>query len=163
MGGVEMAVSLDKNIQDRLSANLNRGVKETQRPLTTSVSEIIKSRIFDEYCSISDRTELISIVASEFKMDGAKAAVLVDIEIEILKYVNEFLLCEELKSLMHRFTDNDKKLDNKERSDAIQIVCRSRVGFTKGLSYDVAERVIIDFCRQHGVKVKAGLFRWAIP
>lgn len=96
-------------------------------------------------------------------LDVAKATIIIDMELDAMGCANESKLCEELDALLHRFTDKDKKLDPKERSDAIQIVCRPKPGASKGLAFDVAERRVIEFCRANRVKVKVGILRWDIP
>lgn len=40
------------------------------------------------------------------------------------------------------------------------LVCKARLGYSKGLRYDIAERFINDFCRANNVKVKTGMFQW---
>ncbi len=76
---------------------------------------------------------------------------------------NEIALIAELKDLLHRFTDADKKLDPKEKDDALQFVCRSRPGFNKGLVFEVANRCLLEFCRTYRVKIKTGFMKWQIP
>ena len=96
-------------------------------------------------------------------LDLLVATTVINMELEVRTVVNEKLLLEELDSLLHRFTDRDKKLDKKERDDAIQYVCKPRSGYLKGLNYQVADRHITEYCRANHVKIKIGLFKWEIP
>lgn len=88
---------------------------------------------------------------------------MVDMELESRGWANEAKLLDELDSLLRRFTEKDKKLDEKERADAVQMVCKAKAGYTKGLDFDTAERRIVEYCRANGVKVKVGFFKWAVP
>jgi len=96
-------------------------------------------------------------------LDLHVATMLVDMELEVAQSANEQRLTEELDGLLRRFTDSDKKLDAKERSDAIQMVCKPKTGYSKGLAFEVAEKRVVAFCRANGVKVKVGFLRWDIP
>ncbi len=98
-----------------------------------------------------------------YGLDLHMATILVDMELEVTQSANEQRLTEELDGLLRRFTDSDKKLDAKERSDAIQMVCKPKTGYSKGLSFEVAEKRVVAFCRANGVKVKVGFLRWDIP
>jgi len=134
---------------------------------TVDSIEILRSKvankIFGQYCDRAVRTELIRQAITDFGVEPMRAQVLIDMELDSLGFVNEYALCNELNGLLHRFTDGDMKLSNKERQDAMQMVCKARPGLSKGLAFDVAERLITEFCRAHNVKVKVGLFSWAIP
>ncbi len=123
----------------------------------------IASRVFDSYCDSVLRTDLIRYGVSDLGIDPSKAAIVTDMELEAMGCANEAKLCEELDGLLRRFTDHDKKLDAKERSDAIQMVCRAKPGYLKGLAFDVAERRVVEFCRANRVRVKVGMFRWDVP
>lgn len=123
----------------------------------------IAARVFDGYCEAALRTELVRLAVTDLGLVPAKAALLTDMALEAEACANEYRLCEELTGLLRRFTDKDKKLDPKERSDAIQMVCKPRSGYAKGLALNVAEALVTDFCRAHGVRQKVGMFLWAIP
>jgi len=123
----------------------------------------VANKIYDQYCDRAVRMELIRHAIADFGVEPTRAQVLIDMELDSLGFVNEYVLCNELNGLLHRFTDGDRKLSNKERQDAMQMVCKARPGLSKGLAFDVAERLITEFCRAHNVKVKVGLFSWAIP
>ena len=123
----------------------------------------IATRIFDSYCDTSVRSDLIRYGVNDLGLDPSKTAIVIDMELESLGCANESKLTEELDSLLRRFTDQDKKLDPKERTDAIQMVCRPKPGYSKGLAFDVAERRVVEYCRVNRIKVKVGMFRWDIP
>lgn len=125
-------------------------------------SEMLAARPFDAYCSAADRRALLR-EARLVGLDEDGAEVVLDFELERRRVANEHALLQRLDALLHQFTDGDGRLDEKERRDALQLACRPSAGCSKGLQYDVAEEYLTRFCREHGVKVKAGLFRWAVP
>jgi len=119
--------------------------------------------VFDCYCDVQTRGELIRIGVANSGLTAEIAEVIVDMELEVIGAANEKKLLLELEAVLHQFTDKDKKLDPKERNDALQLVGKARAGYRKGLQYDVADSYIVNFCRANGVKVKIGLLRWTIP
>lgn len=123
----------------------------------------IAQKVFDSYCETSTRSELIRYALNDLGLESSRASMAVDMELESVGCANEHKLLEELEGMLHRFTDKDKKLDQKERSDAIQMVCKARQGYAKGLSVDVAEKRVLEYCRAHQVKVKVGFLRWDVP
>ena len=123
----------------------------------------VEARVYDMYCDCATRSELIRQGNTEIGIEPTQSIHIIDMELEALSCANEQRLIDELDSLLHRFTDKDKKLDDKERDDAIQMVCRPKPGYTKGLAFDIAGQRIDNFCRAHGVKIKKGFFRWALP
>jgi hypothetical protein len=124
--------------------------------------QMIASRIDPEYCESSQREALIRD-AQALGLSRTDTEVAVDLELESLFTANEYALLARLEANLRQFTDKDKKLDPKERRDAIQLACRPAVGYRQGLRYDVAERFLVQFCRSNGVKVKKGFMRWATP
>ena len=124
---------------------------------------MLANRLFDGYCESSVRQALIEQGAREFDLDEPHARHTVDSELQSRAIANEVQLLVELDGTLHQFSDSDRKLDRKERDDAFQLVCRPRPGFAKGLKTDVADKYIVDFCRQNNVKLKTGLFSWAVP
>ena len=155
-----------------MSINLNKPATppNLQQPVPTRTGDPvdalrlkIASRVFDAYCDSALRAELVRYGVSDLGLDPARTALVLDMELEAASCANEHRLIEELDGLLRRFTDKDKKLDSKERSDAIQMVCRAKPGYSKGLAFDVAEKRVVDFCRANRVKVKVGLLRWDIP
>ncbi|OUL70318.1 hypothetical protein [Paraburkholderia hospita] len=118
---------------------------------------------FTQYLDIASRSQILRHAVDILGLDIGTATIVVDMELEASCWVNEAKLLEELDALLHRFTSGDKKLASKEHSDAVQMVCQVRAGYSRGLDPILAERHIIDFCRKHSVKVKRGLFNWAIP
>ena len=137
--------------------------KSTGSENSFSCDDKIASSIIDSYCDIELRDSLIAYCAKINNQSIEDAAIVVDIKLEKIICTNEFMLCRELNNILFRFTGKDKKLDDKEREDLIQMVCKPRVGFAKGLALDVAEKSIIEYCRKNQVKVKMGLWRWEIP
>lgn len=123
----------------------------------------VANSAFDGYCDEKTRADLLRQATNDCGVSPDKAQVIIDMELESGGIVNEKKLLNELELMLKQFTDNDKKLDPKERNDAMQYVCKARAGYSKGLNYDVAERYIVNFCRANRVKVKVGLFKWAIP
>jgi hypothetical protein len=120
-------------------------------------------RVFESYCDEKTRSDLLRQGVNDCGLAADKAAVIVDMELESNGFVNEKKLLIELDAMLHQFTAKDKKLDPKENEDAIQYVCKARVGYSKGLKYDVAQNYITTYCRANSVKVKKGFLSWAIP
>jgi len=125
-------------------------------------AELVSSKPFDGYCSTTERQALVR-EAQLIGLDPAGAEIVLDFELERRRIANEAVLLQRLESILHQFTDDDKKLDDKERRDALQLACRPAGGCSKGLQYDVAEDYVTRFCRMNGVRVKAGLFKWIVP
>jgi hypothetical protein len=123
----------------------------------------VQKRMLDDYCNKSDYEELFRFAISDCQINNRKAVIVIESELEALKITNEKKLLIELEEVLQQFTQSDKKLDEKEKADAIQMVCKPRVGFAQGLKYDTAEVFILQFCRKNSVKVKVGFLRWAIP
>lgn len=124
--------------------------------------QLIASRVHPDYCDVSERESFIRDGMS-LGLDRSTAEVSFDLELEARCIASEQVLLQSLEALLRRFTDQDKKLDKKERQDAIQITCRPAAGYRQGLRYDVAERFLVQFCRSNGVKVKAGFLKWVVP
>lgn len=114
------------------------------------------------YCDVSERQSLIARGVA-LGLQGATVGTLLDLELERRGVANEAALLDRLDGTLRLFTDKDRKLDDKERRDALQLVCRPASGQTQGLRHDVADRYVTQFCRERGVKVKVGLLRWAVP
>jgi len=124
---------------------------------------LIPGRVFDAYCESSAWKTLVEEGVRSFGLDRKTAELALDMELERLSVANEPALLREAEAMLKQFTDRDRKLDGKERADVVQLVCRAKPGYSKGLRHEVAESFIVDFCRQNGVKVKVGLFKWAVP
>lgn len=123
----------------------------------------VGTRIFEAYCDEKMRSELLRQGVNDYGLTAEKAAVIVDMELESSGFVNEKKLLTELDAMLQQFTAKDKKLDPKENEDAMQYVCKVRVGYSKGLKFDVAQNYITTYCRANSVKVKKGFLSWAIP
>ncbi|MDD5581308.1 MAG: hypothetical protein PHY16_18815 [Methylobacter sp.] len=150
-----------------MAVNLNR--EDSSSSPSVSIDPIqefrlfVQPRIVDSYCDESMYLSFVQYAVSKLSISSDKAQVVLDLELERLFIANENKLLRELTEALHRFTDDDKKLDNKEETDALQMVCKADLGYRYGLKYDTAQRAIDDFCRANGVKKKKGLFSWAIP
>lgn len=114
------------------------------------------------YCDVERRRAIVARAAAA-GLPGAEAEIMLDVELERLRSANEAVLLARLDAVLGRFTDGDRKLDDKERRDALQLVCKPAAGYAQGLRHDVADRRVVQFCRERGVKVKVGLLRWAVP
>lgn len=122
----------------------------------------IATAVSGAYCDVATRRSLVRRVA-EGGIATDEAEVMVDLELERLRIANEAVLIQRLDAVLRRFTDSDRKLDDKERRDALQMVCRASPGCDHGLRHDVADRYVVQFCRERSVKVRTGLLRWAVP
>ncbi|MCM8620207.1 MULTISPECIES: hypothetical protein [Candidatus Accumulibacter] len=164
-----MSINLSKTSSGNSGGTAAQTVSGSPTPLQPVADPVaalrnrIAARVFGGYCDSVLRGELIQQGISDFGLEPAKAALLTDVALEGLGCANEQKLCDELTDLLRRFTDQDKKLDPKERSDAIQMVCKPRFGYSKGLELKVADALVVNFCRANGVRVKVGLLRWTIP
>lgn len=151
--------------QEIMAVNIRPPQPTVAAPLSDSAQgfrDFVRARV-DGYCSEEHYNFLVTHAVSEYAFDLMRAHITLDLELERLFVANEKKLVTELYDALHRFTANDKKLDKKEESDAIQLVCRARSGFRYGLNHDLAQNVVNNFCRSNGVKKKTGLFSWAIP
>jgi hypothetical protein len=123
----------------------------------------IAARVFDNYCPVDQYRAFVEHGVTSTGRDVTTVEYAVDLELERMGAANELRLLAELDSALHRFTASDRKLDSKEKDDAMQLVCKLRPGFRSGLRVDVAEAAILAYCRAHSVKQKVGLFSWAVP
>jgi len=150
-----------------MGVDLRKPVRASPKQSVGDINELLRAevvnRIYNEYCDQAVRSDLIRHAVKVLGFEPFKAQIVIDMELDALGFANEYALCNELDELLRRFTDKDKKLDIKERQDAMQMVCKSKPGTTKGLAFDVAEHRIIEFCKSNNVRVKVGLFKWAIP
>lgn len=114
------------------------------------------------YCDVDMRRSFVAR-AVRAGLPSDEAEIMVDLELERLRVANETVLLQRLEAVLCRFTDEDARLDDKERRDALQIVCRPAPGYAQGLRHDVADGYVVRFCRERRVKIKVGLLRWAVP
>lgn len=121
------------------------------------------SQLIDNYCDKSTFDNFIRHGVSSYGVESKKGEIILETELDSRLITNEKKLIQEMEAILYQFTQSDKKLDNKERDDALQMVCKPRSGYIKGLKYEIAEGLIISFCRQHRVKIKKNLFQWVIP
>jgi hypothetical protein len=123
----------------------------------------LANRVFDGYCPAAQYYVLLAEAVSTFGLDKGLASATLDIELERMRVANEPLLLREMEAMLRQFTGQDKKLDEKERSDLVQLFCKPKIGYSKGLSVKIAQDFIIDFCRKNIIKVKVGFFKWMVP
>ena len=157
-----MAVNLVKSSVSIKSASIQSQSNSVKDPVDLLKNQL-SIKVFDGYCDQYTFNGLIQYGIQSCGLSDKKCEVILAVEFENKSIVNEKFLLMELDSLLHQFTDSDKKLDQKEKNDAIQFLCKARLGYMHGLNYDVANRFIIDFCRKHRVKVKTGFLKWEIP
>lgn len=74
--------------------------------------------------------------------------------------VSERALVEELDRLLHQFTDNDKKLDQKEERLALSKVVNAASGKRVGLDPRVAEEYVASFCKANGASRSTDTKKW---
>ena len=74
--------------------------------------------------------------------------------------VSERALVEELDRLLHQFTDNDKKLDQKEERLALNKVVNVASGKRAGLDPRIAEEYVASFCKANGASRSTDTKKW---
>ena len=74
--------------------------------------------------------------------------------------VSERALVEELDRLLHQFTDNDKKLDQKEERLALSKVVNAASGKRVGLDPRIAEEYVSSFCKANGASRSTDTKKW---
>ena len=122
----------------------------------------IQSRV-DGYCTSDDLTLLTRYGVDTCGLDTLKAQIILNLELERQFVANERQLLQNLHDSLYRFTASDRKLDAKEHKDAIQLVCKAAPGYRHGLNLQLAEAALISYCRANQIKMKTGLFTWAVP
>ncbi len=128
----------------------------------TAFRVMIAARVFDGYCNSTECAVLENEGVVQLGVSLKDSVLMVEMELASLGVVNEKVLLRELESILQRFTA-DGKLLPKEYEDSIQMLCKVRIGYRKGLDHQVAERFIVDFCRRNRIKVKKGFFSWVVP
>lgn len=123
----------------------------------------LAAELGDAYCSAGQFGALVAYAGRQWSMPRARAETLLAMWLEQHHAVNEKQLLAELDGLLHAFTHDDRKLDKKERQDALQSICTPRPGYARGLDSVEAERYLIEFCRINSVRVRVGLFKWQVP
>lgn len=74
--------------------------------------------------------------------------------------VSERALVEELDRLLHQFTDNDKKLDQKEERLALSKAVNAASGKRVGLDPRIAEEYVSSFCKANGASRSTDTKKW---
>ena len=151
-----MAISLGK------SKSIGNNIPASIDPVGTLRFQLT-TKIFDGYCDEATLGSLLLFAIQTCGLELKKAEIILAMELESMGVANEKVLLVELDALLHRFTDKDRKLDDKEKNDTIQFLCKARTGYKNGLNFDVANRFITAFCRNNSVKVKVGFFKWDVP
>jgi len=123
----------------------------------------LAAELDDAYCSAGQFQALVAYAGRQWNIPRARAETLLAMWLEQHHVVNENQLLAELDGLLHAFTHEDRKLDKKERQDALQSICTPRPGYARGLDSVEAERYLIEFCRINSVRVRVGLFKWQVP
>ncbi|WP_313174962.1 hypothetical protein [Massilia sp.] len=123
----------------------------------------LAAELGDPYCSAGQFQALVAYAGRQWRIPRARAETLLAMWLEQHHAVNEKQLLAELDGLLHAFTHDDRKLDKKERQDALQSICTPRPGYARGLDSVEAERYLIEFCRINSVRVRVGLFKWQVP
>ena len=123
----------------------------------------VSIKIFDNYCNINTFENLLQFGIQTCGLDPTETQIILKMEFENKKITNEKLLVTEMESLLHQFTDRDKKLDDKEKDDTIQLFCKARPGYQQGLNFEIANKFINTFCRNNSVKIKVGFLKWEVP
>lgn len=128
--------------------------------------EILHQHIVDEtangYCDCQTFEKLLRDGVKTIGGDKKRISGVVSLELQQLGVVNEFALLKELEELLGTITQLEKKLGKKERTDALQSVCKARFGMSKGLDLEVAEQFITNFCRNNLIKERQGLWGWKV-
>jgi hypothetical protein len=147
-----------------MAVNLSRP-NDPAKPQETlsALSAYIAARVFDDYCSADEYRAFVAHGVTSTGQDVNTVEHAVDLELERMGAANELRLLAELESALHRFTASDRRLDPKEKDDAMQLVTKSRPGVRRGLRFEVADAAVLAYCRAHSVKQKAGMFSWAVP
>jgi hypothetical protein len=147
-----------------MAVNLSRSTTPaTGQETLVTFGAYVAARVFDSYCSVAQYRTFVEYGVANAGLGEKIAEHAVDLELERLGAVNEMRLLAELDAALHRFTASDRKLDAKEKTDARQLVCKSRPGFRFGLRPEVADAAILAYCRAHMIKQKTGMFSWAVP
>ncbi len=161
-----MAINLGKSSGSASSTPTSIPNQNLVNPPSDPVEALksqLSTKVFDSYCDEATLNSLILYGVQTCGLDMKKAEIVLAMELESKGVTNEKVLLAELEALLHQFTDADKKLDEKEKNDTIQFLCKARTGYRQGLNFDVANRFITTFCRNNRVKVKIGFFKWEIP
>lgn len=81
-------------------------------------------------------------------------------QLDLYAAVSERALVEELDRLLHQFTDNDKKLDQKEERLALSKVVTPAAGKKVGLDPRIAEEYVTSFCKANGARRSTDTKKW---
>jgi DNA gyrase/topoisomerase IV subunit A len=122
----------------------------------------IADSISNSYCDSVTFGILLRYGKSLLGVDVRRVESILSLALQRLNVINEKELLDELGALLHAFTDLEKKLDKKSRVDALQSVCKARLGAIRGVDPEIAERYIDDFCRKNGVMQRSGMWGWKI-
>jgi hypothetical protein len=153
-------------IKEDIISNISHSIEnKTDIPLN-SIDKLkleVSMKVFDNYCNINTFDNLVKFGIQNCGLDQTETQIILKMEFENRKITNEKKLVTEMESLLHQFTDKDKKLDDKERDDTIQLFCKARPGYQQGLNFEFANNYITTFCRKNSVKIKVRFLKWEIP
>lgn len=125
-------------------------------------SVYIADSISNSYCDSVTFNVLLRYGKSVLGVDVRRVESILSLALQRLNVVNEKELLDDLGALLHVFTDTEKKLDKKSRVDALQSVCKPRLGVMKGVDPEIAERYINNFCRENSVMQRSGIWGWKV-
>lgn len=153
----DSGVQNDRVAKERVLSN-QALLDDGQNKFSTHIADSISN----SYCDSITFGVLLRYGKSALALDMRRVESILSLALQRLNVVNEKELLDELDALLHVFTDTEKKLDKKSRVDALQSVCKPRLGAMKGVDPDIAERYINDFCRKHSVMQRSGIWGWKI-
>ena len=126
--------------------------------------ELVRNMVYDNYCDQRTEHELIREAIDKLSLDQTDASLIISMELESMGAANERRLLEMLEgNLRQKSSSRGKKLLPKDKDDILDIVCKPRAGYRKGLNRQIADQCFVEYCRAHGVKLKSGLFGWKVP
>lgn len=131
---------------------------EAQRKFSIYIADSISN----SYCDLATFSVLSRYGKSVLGLDMRRVESILSLALQRLNVVNEKVLLDDLHALLHVFTGTKKRLDKKNRIDALQSVCKPRYGAMKGVDPEVVERHINDFCRKNGVMQRSGIWGWKV-
>lgn len=132
--------------------------------MNQSDQEWLKNRVAvavdDDYYLDRDEERRIKEEGAARGILTKEIEIIVREQLEVHSAVSERLLIDELDRLLHQFTDNDRKLDQKEERLALDKVIRAAPGKKCGLDASVAEQYIASFCKANGASRSTDTKKW---
>ena len=162
---------IDTSRPERISPGLPAEPAQSKAPPSaTSISDDqlkkfhqhVADNISNSYCDSRFFGILCAHGSQTLGLDERRVQAMLTLALERLNVVNEKALLDALRDFLKTMTTAEKKLSSKNRTDALQHVCKPRAGKARGLDPGVAEQFITNFCRENGVREKSGLWGWKI-